>query len=476
MNTSSLSKQQLQQFFDSRAAEAETWRAKNPYYYQWIGKLLRFYLPPGQKVLEIGSGLGDLLAAVQPASGVGLDFSPAIAAVAQRRHRDARLRFVVGDIEQIVGVRDTFDAIIASDLVGYLDDIQTALENLRVLCHERTRLVVTMYNRFWEPMLHAGARFGLNQPKPLNNWLSVNELSELLGLAGFEVVTQGNMFLCPKPLGGLGDFINRTFARWPLLRRLCLIQYVVARPAVYGTPHRMSVSVIVPVVSPVGDCAELISRIPSLGSRTEIITLVSANDTTARHAVDTLQADNAGRREVVCCVHSVADWGGAIAAGIRQASGELIVVLDPRSGVAPEELSKFYDVVARGKAEFVVGSRFVYPPQSRLSAQPYRVGSRRFAQQLSAMLGQRVADPFCRAIALRRDDYQQQVVRQDSEIRRVPDGGLNLLLSAARLGRKVADIPVHVHVPTLAGFWTELAPFSVPPMTLLSACRQAYAL
>src|SRR3989344_1448081 len=212
MNTPSLSKQQLRQFFDSRAAEAETWRAKNPYYYQWIGKLLRFYLPPGQKVLEVGSGIGDLLAEVKPAAGVGLDFSPAIAAVARRRHGDPHLRFVVGDIEEVVNVRETFDAIIASDLVGYLDDIQTALENLRILCHERTRLVVTMYNRLWEPFLHACARFGLNQPKPLNNWLSVSELSELLGLAGFEVVTQGNMFLCPKKLGGLGGFINRTLA------------------------------------------------------------------------------------------------------------------------------------------------------------------------------------------------------------------------------------------------------------------------
>ena len=220
MNTPSLSKQQLRQFFDSRAAEAETWRAKNPYYYQWIGKLLRFYLPPGQKVLEVGSGIGDLLAEVKPAAGVGLDFSPAIAAVARRRHGDPHLRFVVGDIEEVVNVRETFDAIIASDLVGYLDDIQTALENLRILCHERTRLVVTMYNRLWEPFLHAGARFGLNQPKPLNNWLSVSELSELLGLAGFEVVTQGNMFLCPKKLGGLGGFINRTLAGWPILRRL----------------------------------------------------------------------------------------------------------------------------------------------------------------------------------------------------------------------------------------------------------------
>lgn len=475
MGMPSLSKQQLQQFFDARANEAETWRAKNPYYYQWIGKLLRFYLPTGLKVIEIGSGLGDLLAAVQPASGVGLDFSPAVAAVARRRHPDPRLRFVVGDIEEGVGVRETFDAIITSDLVGYLDDIQTALENIRVLCHERTRLVVTMYNRLWEPILHAGARFGLNQPKPINNWLSVHELNELLGLAGFEVVTQGNLFLCPKRLGGLGDFINREFARWPLLRRLCLIQYVVARPIVYGTPRRFSVSVVVPLASPVGNCAEFISRIPSLGSRTEIVAAVPAKDATVLQAVAAFQAENAGRRAITLGAHSALDWGGAIAAGIKQASGELVVVLDPRSGVAPEELVKFYAVVARGKAEFVVGSRFVYPPQSRLAVQSDRSGSQRFAERLSATLGQRVADPFCRTLSFRRDDYRRWVARPADRRERVSDGGLELLISAARLGLKMTDIPVHVQLPGMAGFTTELAPAATPMAALWRACKTACA-
>lgn len=440
MSSLSPAKRRLLDFFASRAVQAEMWRSKNPYYYQWISRLARFFVPPGAKVLEAGCGLGDVLAAVAPAAGVGIDFSPATVALAQRRHRGGTLRFVVGDVEAAIGVRETFDAIIASDLIGYLDDIQSALENLRLLCHERTRLLLTQYNRLWEPLLHLGARLALNQPKPLNNWLSGQQTVELLELAGFEVVMRGQTFLCPKRWGGVGELINRTIARLPVIRRLCLVQYFVARPRFDETVRRYAVSVIVPLDGGTAAVNDVVARVPSLGSRTEIIFAVPQADAAAGRAVTAVITANAGRRAISQAVAATADWRELVLAGARQAQGELLAVLPPDLSVAPEELPKFYRVVADGKADCVIGSRLVYPSPAIRTWR--RFSLRVFSVLFSWIIGQRVTDVRCPVLALRRDDGLP-MGREDARAAGRIGGVAGVLAAAAQRGLKIAEIPVH---------------------------------
>lgn len=54
------------------------------YYHQRLAEIYRFLIPPHQKVLELGCGKGDLLAALQPSHGVGVDFSEQMLLAAQK--------------------------------------------------------------------------------------------------------------------------------------------------------------------------------------------------------------------------------------------------------------------------------------------------------------------------------------------------------------------------------------------------------
>lgn len=434
------SKIQLRHFFESRAPEAEAWRARNPYYYRWLSDLLRFFIPPSRSVLEVGSGLGDLLAAVRPSAGVGIDLSPAMAASAARRHPQPHLRFTTGDIDQGASLREPFDFIIASDLVGYLDDIQTALQNLRSLCHERTRLVVTQYNRAWEPILRLGTRLGLNQPKPMNNWISAHALAALLEVAGFEVVSRGTTFLCPKRIAGAGDWLNRTVARLPAVRRLGLIQYFIARPRLASPIRRFAVSVIVTGVTAPGVVANVSQRIPSLGSRTEIIFTCTPRDLAVMDAVAQAQARSPARQLGVCAVAPGQAWGGVVASALAQATGDLVMLLGSDTTIAPEELEKFYQVIAEGKADALVGTRLVYP--NAADGGLARRGYHRWCGRiLSWVIRQPVSDPLCPMLAWRRDHRLPPDPRLASASE--PAGRLALLLSAAKQGQKIAEIPVH---------------------------------
>ena len=49
-------------------------------------KSIASLISPGQRILEIGCGMGDLLASLQPGHGVGVDFSPEMIQRARARH------------------------------------------------------------------------------------------------------------------------------------------------------------------------------------------------------------------------------------------------------------------------------------------------------------------------------------------------------------------------------------------------------
>jgi len=100
-------------FYDQRAPFRlrESERA----YHQLLKKYYAFLVPPGLRVLELGCGLGDLLAATQPARGVGVDFSPAIIELARQRHPG--LEFQVAEATNLAG-DERFDYVILSDLLN----------------------------------------------------------------------------------------------------------------------------------------------------------------------------------------------------------------------------------------------------------------------------------------------------------------------------------------------------------------------
>ncbi|MDB4970656.1 MAG: glycosyl transferase, partial [Myxococcales bacterium] len=125
--------------YDRFAAERDRWRAKNGAYYRAIERLVRFVVPAGARVLEIGCGTGDLLAALKPAEGVGVDISARLVDEARRKH--PLLDFVVADAETLDAKElegRTFDYVVISDVVGSIYDVWSAFRALRRFCNPRT--------------------------------------------------------------------------------------------------------------------------------------------------------------------------------------------------------------------------------------------------------------------------------------------------------------------------------------------------
>ena len=154
--------QDQQRYTDARrvhweaiAQGGDRWRGLGGYYHRRLEEVYRAQVPAGQQVLELGCAEGDVLAAVQPSHGVGVDLSAGSIAVAQQRH--PQLSFRVADVHDLSSIEGPFDVVIASDLLNDLWDVQAVFGEIARVSHPGTRLVVNNYSRLWELPLDAAA-------------------------------------------------------------------------------------------------------------------------------------------------------------------------------------------------------------------------------------------------------------------------------------------------------------------------------
>src|SRR5262245_23251972 len=142
-------------FYDQRAPFRlqESRRA----YPQLLQRYYSFFVPQGQRVMELGCGIGDLLAAMKPARGLGADISPAMIDLARQRHPE--LEFQAADAATVPG-DEKFDYILMADLINDVPDVQKLLESAQRHSYQHTRLVLNFFNFFWRPILAGAEKLG----------------------------------------------------------------------------------------------------------------------------------------------------------------------------------------------------------------------------------------------------------------------------------------------------------------------------
>ncbi len=426
--------------FDALAPERERWLRRNRYYYRQVADLCRFVIPPGSRVLEIGCGTGDLLAAVSPGRGLGIDISPKMVELAAARHPG--LEFRAGDAENLE-VDETFDYVILSDVVGHLFDVQGAFAQLHKVSEPHTRVIVTSFNYLWEPLLKLGEALRLKMKVPLQNWLSAGDIGNLLYLTGFETVNSGYRFLAPRRVPLLSPFVNRFLARLPGIRRLCLSQFVVARPAApEARPEPPACSVIIPCRNEKGNVEQAVLRTPDIGSRTELIFVEGGSRDGTAEEIERVIAAYPQRDIKLVRQDNGSGKGDAVRRGFARAGGEVLMILDGDLTVAPEDLPRFYDALVEGRGELINGTRLVYPMERQAMRLLNLLGNKLFSVAFTYLLEQRIRDTLCGTKVLFARDYARIAAGRAYFGDLDPFGDFDLLFGAARLQLRIVEVPV----------------------------------
>ncbi|MGA3287067.1 MAG: glycosyltransferase [Bacteroidota bacterium] len=430
----------LKEYFDSIADRWDRWKKRNRYYHTSVERLLQFLVTPRSSVLEIGCATGDLLHAVQPTEGVGVDISPAMIQLAQQKH--PHLIFHVMNAEEL-SLDQKFDYVIMSDLVGHLYDIQLALEKAHTVMRPRSRLIITYYNFLWEPVLLLAERIGIKTPQPRQNWINTHDLHNLLDLADFEIIRNGYRLLLPKNIPVISWLFNKYFSQLPLLRKFCVVRFIVARPRVQETnSDRFSVSVIIPARNERGNIETAVQRIPNMGSKTEIIFVEGGSKDGTLDEIKRVINLYGEKQNITYCVQSGSGKANAVRDGFARATGDVLMILDGDLTVVPEDLPKFFNALTTNHGEFVNGSRLVYPMEKEAMRFLNLIGNKFFSIMFTYLLDQKFKDTLCGTKVLFKLDYEKIVANRSYFGEFDPFGDFDLIFGAAKQNMKIVEMPI----------------------------------
>jgi hypothetical protein len=353
---------------------------------------------------------------------------------------DAPQKSVASSID-LRGERDRRTAILLNGNLNRELNIQDLLMRIRQGMSRTSRVVVVTYNPYLALLYRLTTSLGLRAPEANTTFVTLTDLRNLARLAGLEIVRVRPCVAFPWRMLGIGSAVNAVLAALPLFRLRALVHVITLRP-VMTESARPSLSIVIPARNERGNIEEALRRMPDLRAKTEIL-FVEGNSTDGTwEEIQRVAAAWRDRFDIKSLQQTGRGKNDAVRLGFANATGELLTILDADLSMPPELLGQFYDAWVRGLADFINGSRLVYPMEGNAMRFLNRLGNIFFAKALSYVLDTPIGDSLCGTKLFARHDYARMTAWRRDFGEFDPFGDFELLFPAAVLSLGVIDVPV----------------------------------
>lgn len=424
--------QQVKAFYDS--VEGPGWLGRQ--YRRMLAHYYNLLIPSSANVLEVGCGDGSLLELLRVKTKTGIDISARQIELARQRIPSGRFYVQAGEE---LSLEEPFDYIILSDTLNLAADVQQLLVRLQRVSHPKTRLVLNIHNSLWRPLLTLATWLGLKRKEPESSWLAGSDIINLLNLADWEIIRTSSHILCPVQCLGMEILLNRYLG--PLLPCFCLTLFNVARPRPSRKLQPLTTSILIPARNEAGNIEEILNRIPPLGADTEVIFVEGNSTDNTWEEIQRVTAANS-EKNIITLQQPGKGKGDAVRAGFAVATGDILMILDADMTMPPEELSKFYEILATNSAEFANGVRLVYPMEKEAMRFFNLCANKIFSLLFTWLLGQNIKDTLCGTKVILRADYEKLVANRSYFGEFDPFGDFDLIFGACKMNLKFSDVPV----------------------------------
>ncbi len=380
------------------------------YFKALVARYFEYYLLPGALVLRIGldEGLGNDLPGLGGTQGA---ISP--------------------------------DYVVLDGNLHVVDDIQGFLDRIHSVCGPNTRILIAYYSSLWRPALKVADLLGIRKGPSAQNWVSPSDVENFLELSDFELVSSSRRVLMPVPIPLLSDFINRWIAPLPVFNWFALLNLAVVKPKSVNPGALPSVSVVVAARNEAGNMEALFRRLPRMGAATELVVIEGGSTDSTWAELERLSGMDHGSLRVKIAKQDGKGKGDAIRKGFDLATHDVLMILDADLTVPPEDLPRFYEALAKGRGEFINGSRLVYPMEKKAMRFFNMIGNKFFALAFSFLLGRNFKDTLCGTKVMSREQYRRLAMNRGFFGEFDPFGDFDLIFGASRLGLKMIELPVH---------------------------------
>lgn len=338
-------------------------------------------------------------------------------------------------------------------ITGTIADIYDVIEFfslLRKKLPDHARVIYSNYNLKWEFIFKLSASIGFSKKGPWGNFYRDEDLDCFLDMSGWENIQKMRRYLIPFEFGIITKILD-AFVRLPVIQHFALNTTFIARKSGESKKKEgYSVTVLVPCKNEEDNIEAILKRMPDFGKSIEFVFIddKSTDKTTERilHFMDIypdkiiklIEGPGIGKSE-------------ALRTGMKKASGDICMILDADLSVIPEDLPQFYEALSLRRADFIHGTRMVYPQEREAMRFLNIIGNLFFSLLFSYILGQRITDTLCGTKVYWRRDWpifeEMRIILKKTDVW----GDYNLVFGAARFGLKIGELPVR-YFQRLTGF------------------------
>lgn len=347
------------------------------------------------------------------------------------------------DVPDLTSERDRRTAIILNGTFNHHYDIEGFLSDLKPRLSRTSRLIVVAYNPYLSWLYRFANRVGIRKGEQPGTFVTEPDLRNLAKLSGFEVVSLRPSVYFPWRIFGLGSWVNRWMPAIPVARWLGLVTVIVLRPVVPEKQGALpSLSIVIPARNEKGNIENALKRMPDLGTELKIIFVEGHSKDETWEEIQRVIPLYSSRFKLKSFRQSGKGKADAVRLGFSHATGDLLTILDADLTMPPELLGRYFQAYCRGDADFVNGTRLVYPMEGEAMRFLNLLGNVFFAKALSVTLGTRLGDSLCGTKLVTSHDYARMIRWRKDFGDFDPFGDFELLFPAAILGLGVIDIPI----------------------------------
>lgn len=410
----------------------------NYYYHKNLQNFTAQLIPASASLLEIGSNGGEFLASIANKNKTGIVQSDDYLNIAKKRF--PKIDFLnIKNINKLNGKK--FDYVLINHIFSEITDIQEFIKILKKYTKEDSRIIVLYFNYLWKPLLTIGENLGLKRPQNYEpNWTSKADIDNFFSLESFDKVKSGRKFLIPYNIPLVANFVNKYISPFPIINSLSFINYSIYRPL--KKEKNYSVSIIIPARNESGHLKGILKKIPKFGIKQEVIFVEGHSKDDTYEVIKKEINKYKGSIAPSLYKQKQKGKGDAVRLGFSKAKNEILMILDGDLTVGPEELPKFYHSISKGQADFIMGSRLIYPMEKEAMRTLNILGNKFFSVAFTFLLDQKIKDTLCGTKVLFKKDYEKIIENRKYFGNFDPFGDYDLIFGAAKINLQILEIPI----------------------------------
>jgi hypothetical protein len=331
--------------------------------------------------------------------------------------------------------------VVISEPIHDLYDLIDFFSRLHDQMPKDGTVIFTAYNFFWAPIFRVGHWLRLSRNKPNSRFYLENDIETFTSIAGWENNRKVRPFILPMHIPILSQLLDGFLIRLPIFNSFALNTVYISRKRVLEEPKDYSVTVLIPCKNEEKNIHGIVSRMPKFGADLELVFINDNSDDDTEREIK--QATPAFSNQKIKLIQGLGGGKGkAVKAGMSCASGDICMILDADLTVIPEDLPQFYRALQHRYADFVHGTRLVYPQEVGAMRYFNLLGNIAFAWLFSFILDQRTTDTLCGTKAFWKKDWPKFLEIEKRLGNSDIWGDYNLIFGATHFGLKISQLPV----------------------------------